>query len=512
MSIVHKPRYKLRPKAVSPEGQTSSPFFDIKQLASIYGFPVPPAQQTSIVGVISFGGGLYGVPANQASTYVLPFGAANCDVQNYWKYLGYTSVTQMPKVIIYPVGGAVNDLTDDGSTGENTLDISIIGGCYPSSSLTIILYLFPNSYSFSQVLPIALAGITVSGHKYVPSVISISWGLPEIYYLTGGHDTTGELTSVSNILKVATEAGINICAAAGDNGSTDGNGTMQLSVDFPASCPYVTSVGGTSLICQNKVYDASTNETVWNDGLLNGSFAATGGGVSAFYSKPTYQTKYNNASYRNVPDVAFNSDPETGLILYLNGQLQAGWGGTSMAAPMFAAYLALVKPTAFVNPLLYSSANSSNNFHDITQGNNYDISVHGEIKSYISQMGYDCCTGLGSINGANLKNVLMAVVPPVPSPIKLAKSIQINYASINLAKNNKIQLTGTILPTNATNKLIAWTSSNSAIVSVNQSGIVTGNKKGSILIRAATTDGTNKYAYTTVNVISTMRSIIFPKN
>jgi kumamolisin len=484
-----KPYHKVHAHAHEQAPRSANtPFFNVKQLASIYGFPPAPLTTAAVtVGVVSFGGGLYGVPSRQASTYVLPANAPNCDVQRYWTYLGYSSA-QMPKVVICPNGGAVNNLADAGGTGENTLDVSIIGGCCPTPNLTILLFLFPGYYSFSQALPVVLAGLTVGGTKYVPTIISISWGAPEIAYLP---NYASELASVNALLKTATDKGVNICAAAGDNGATDGNGTTRLSVDFPAGCPYVTALGGTSLLCASNVYDTATRETVWN----NNNSLATGGGLSAYFSKPAYQTALASA-FRNVPDIALNSDPYTGLILYLNGQLQAGWGGTSMAAPLFAGYLALIKPNKFVNPLLYPAFNSSN-FHDIITGNNSDqVGVAG----YSAKAGYDRCTGLGSINGVNLRAVLL--------PIVLASAVTLNVVNITLVLGRTFQLVATVAPPTTTNKAVTWLSSVKSVATVSASGVVTAKRKGKAVIRVATADGSNKYAYMTVTVVSAMYSII----
>ena len=476
-------------QAAAPRS-TNTPFFNVKQLASIYGFPAAPLTSAPVtVGVVSFGGGLYGVPPQQASTYVLPANAPNCDVQQYWTYLGY-SAAQMPKVVVCPIGGAVNNLADAGGTGENTLDVSIIGGCCPTPNLTILLFLFPGNYFFSQALPVVLAGLTVGGTKYVPTIISISWGAPEIAFLP---NYKSELASVNAVLKTATDRGVNICAAAGDNGATDGNGTTRLSVDFPAACPYLTAVGGTSLFCPSNVYDTATRETVWN----NNNSLATGGGLSAYFSKPAYQTALTPASaFRNVPDIALNSDPYTGLILYLNGQLQAGWGGTSMAAPLFAGYLALIQPNKFVNPLLYPAFNSLN-FHDIITGNNSDqVGVAG----YSAKTGYDRCTGLGSINGVNLRSVLL--------PIVLATAVTLNVGNIMLVIGRTFQLVATVAPPTTTNKAVTWLSSVKSVATVSTSGVITAKRKGKAIIRVATADGSKKYAYMTVTVVSAMYSII----
>ena len=501
-----------------------SPYYTAKQLATIYGFPAPNTSISSVIGVMSFGGGLYGnIDQNGVLT--------NGDVQKYWAYEGIAE-NQMPRVLVCFEGGTKNDLTDIGSTGENTLDVSVIGSCCPNPNLTIILFVFPQSYTLTQSFQVIINGITVAGIKYIPSIISVSWGAPEILYLTNGVDRYGELEGVNNLLKTATQNGLNVCVASGDNGSTDNNGTTQLSADFPSSCPYVTAVGGTTLVCPNGVYDSETTETVWNDGMIRGTLWATGGGISTYFTKPVYQIstlETTETIYRSVPDIALNADPDTGIVMYQNGILQKGIGGTSMGAPMFAAYLAAINVKTFVNPLLYNAANKLC-FNDITIGSNYDTNDRTNIKSYTAGVGYDYCSGLGSIIGKKLTSVLAPIVPVVPVepiapvepivpvvpvepvvpvvpvepivPVALINSISIS-TTLNLNTSKTFQFTSVILPANTENQSVVWTSNNTAIATVNsRTGLVTAIKVGSVKITVTTTDGSNKSASMTLTIIS----------
>ena len=186
-------------------------------------------------------------------------------------------------------------------------------------------------------------------------------------------------------------------------------------VDDPASQPYVTSVGGTRLTV-NAGSGAYASESVWNEGLGNG---AGGGGISGVWPIPAWQqnvpTVFSKTS-RNVPDVALNADPATGYAIYYNGQWTV-YGGTSCAAPLWAAFTACVNQQrvanqqpvlGFVNPLLYSigaGASYMENFHDITSGNNL---------YYHAGMGYDNASGWGSFNGANLFSTLTGAMQPPP--------------------------------------------------------------------------------------------------
>jgi hypothetical protein len=188
---------------------------------------------------------------------------------------------------------------------------------------------------------------------------------------------------------------------------------LNLAVSDPASQPYVTAVGGTSL---TNLGPAPT-ETVWND-QLKYSEGAGGGGISQTFSMPAYQQPLGTVSgstgtpcgitsgdCREVPDVSADADPSTGYVIYdsVNG---LGWnalGGTSGAAPLWAAVLAVDASAngntagyGALNPALYLLAQQSAGtyLNDVTAGNNdYNATDGG---SYPAMTGYDMATGLGT--------------------------------------------------------------------------------------------------------------------
>ena len=195
------------------------------------------------------------------------------------------------------------------------------------------------------------------------------------------------------------------------------NGVSQWTDD-----PNVTLVGGTMLTTTGPG-GSWVSETTWNNGNgINGS----GGGISGSYmgnfSIPTWQqgismtTNFGSTTKRNVPDVslfAYNA-----WVVWNNGST-GGWWGTSIAAPLWAGFTALINQQAvaagkpmvgFLNPALYAigkGATYTNCFHDIVTGNNTNSQSSG---LYPAVAGYDLCTGLGTPNGTNLINTL---VPPV---------------------------------------------------------------------------------------------------
>jgi len=107
---------------------------------------------------------------------------------------------------------------------------------------------------------------------------------------------------------------------------------------------------------------------------------------------------------RNVPDISLNADPETGYAIYYRGEWYI-YGGTSCAAPLWAAFTARINqqrelnglsPLGFANPMLYQFAGShyATDFHDVADGS---TNLY-----YPAVRGYDAATGWGSFNGGNL--------------------------------------------------------------------------------------------------------------
>lgn len=336
------------------------PGFNAKQLGAIYDIASQPASRVGIA-VIELSGGW-----------------TQSDLDTYWSYLG---LPVTPNVVAVSVDGVGNNPGDQsGADGEVTLDIQVIGGICPNSN--IYVYFAPNT---NQGFYDAIAA-AVNSTTHPVSVVSISWGSAENEW------PAATLQQFNTLLQTAAQKGITVCVAAGDNGSSDGEKKGQHA-DFPASSPWVLACGGTNLVCPDKVYDSQTKEVVWNEGSSGG---ATGGGYSTVFPKPSYQSQVpalKSQNYRGLPDVSGDADPETGWIIYLQGQYTV-IGGTSAVAPMWAAYLASIGCKVFVNPVLYSvAASTPSAFHDITSGNN---------GAYKSAIGWDLCTGYGSPNGSVL--------------------------------------------------------------------------------------------------------------
>jgi subtilase family serine protease len=323
---------------------------------------------------------------------------------------GYESRFGLPAVPLQNV--LVDGFPGSAGSGaiEVTLDIELQIALSPGAS-RIIVYEGPNSST----------GVVDTYHRIandnLAKQISTSWGLSE------GQSSPAIISSENAAFQQMAAQGQTIYAAAGDSGAFD-NGTA-LSVDDPASQPFVTGVGGTHLAVN--VGETYNHESSWNvNNTVSGG--AGGGGVSSVWSIPAWQqgiVSVASTTRRNVPDVALNADQNTGYSIFFNG----GWwvvGGTSCAAPLWAAFTARVNqqrsangstPLGFANPAIYqlaSGAKYAADFHDIADGSTNLF--------YKAVTGYDNSTGWGSFNGANLladlAPVVVATTPP-PAPASL---------------------------------------------------------------------------------------------
>lgn len=281
---------------------------------------------------------------------------------------GSTQVTTPPPV-------------DTGWALEMDLDIEWAHAIAPKANI-ILVNTADNSYTN------LLGGDTWAANNGA-SVISNSWGSSEF---------AGETSNDSTFLG---HPGVSFVFSSGDGGKPG---------EYPAYSPNVIAVGGTTLNL-----DSAGNwlsETGWGNGSLSQILGGSGGGISKYESKPSYQKNVKqSSSKRTNPDVAYNADPNTGVSVY--GQLNGGWqqvGGTSAGAPQWAALLSIVDQgrtyntngqtgtlgTKDVLTQLYQV--KSSDFHDIISGNN----------GFKAGRGYDLVTGLGSPVAQNLIPDLVA--------------------------------------------------------------------------------------------------------
>ena len=426
--------------------------FSSKQLSQIYNCPPPTTTSNIVIGVISLGGGLYGT-VNPVTGLL-----TNGDCQQYWSWQGITTSNQ-PKVVLVSVDGSSNvpNVNDGGATLENTLDVETVGTWCWGSNVTIIMYMAANNNLYGAIQYATKSNVIVGSNTYKPSIVSISWGLSEV------QAGVSYVKAIDALCSNAAANNINICVATGDNGSS--NGITGNNVNCPASSAWVIACGGTSLVCPNNTYDSQTVETVWNQ---NGN--GTGGGISKYIAKPSYQSNVTQSSnLRCIPDISLNSDPNTGIVYYVNGFYYPGVGGTSTAAPGIAGFLGRINPKYFFNPKLYTVLTSTS-FHDITVGNN---------GAYTASNGYDLCTGFGSIIGTQIQTTLIT---------NHVTSVSLNTDALTMQIGQFSTLTASVVPPTATNTAVTWSTLNSSVATVN-SGVVSAIAAGSTSIRVTTVDG-----------------------
>jgi len=377
-------RRKTAALTLAQRAAASRSWFYPAELASIYSFPQGDGSGQT-VGLLEFGGGFFADDL-----------AAFCKNAN----------VAVPTVNLVSVNNTPTNQRD-GAEGEVMLDVEVVAGVCPKANIAVYFSTFDEGGWVSAI------DTAIHDEQNPISVLSISWGYAED---APGAWTDGALDSINDSLKAAALLGVTICVAAGDDGSDDQVGDGHAHVDFPSSSPYVLAVGGTTL---KRSATGVITETAWKDGdgLRQDNGGSTGGGVSTYFDRPSWQTatidSVNPGSIdgRIVPDVAADASANTGYWMVVDGQGGAS-GGTSASAPLWASLIALLnaglgKPVGYLNPLLYQAGADGKTLgqtacRDIVSGNNSTASIGG----YSAGEGYDAVTGWGVPIGTALLNGL----------------------------------------------------------------------------------------------------------
>jgi kumamolisin len=372
--------------AGAPHAGTFPTGFTPNKLAELYDFPTGVTGKGQTIGVIELGGGF-----------------RQSELDKYFGGLGLNPLPPPVSVAKFPLSGQ-NDPGTDALDPQNAdvevmLDLEVIGAVAPGAQMVVYFGRDASDMGFLAALSAAIDDQTNR-----PGIISISWGGPE-------RTASKQFQNAFNqLLEKASNVGITVCVAAGDNGSADFRANDpdwdgNAHVDFPASSPFALACGGTRLTAQS---NHIVKEVVWNEGTNDG----TGGGISRAFDLPDYQKTAGVPAAQNppgpimrgVPDVSGNGAVGSGYVVLCDGQHFPDQskgvppvGGTSAVAPLWAGLIArineaLQKRVGFVHPKLYSIANSGV-FRDITSGSNGD---------YAARAGWDPCTGLGSPSGKAL--------------------------------------------------------------------------------------------------------------
>lgn len=388
-----KPLHRIAEKKIADAdatpAQTISPLTP-PHVGQLYGFPASPNAAGQTIGIFEFGGGY------KPSDVTLFYNSISAPV---------------PSINSISVDSQPNAPGSDSYTTETLLDIDVAGSAAPGAHLAV--YFAPwTEQGWVDVVTTAIHDATNK-----PSVISVSYGWPE-------NETFGTLTwslaaikAVNQTFQEAAAMGVTVFVSSGDNGSSCGMTDHKAHVLYPGSDPYVTCVGGTSI---SNVSGLNFTENTWND---NG---VTGGGISDIFYPPNFPLPIwqnwanipgsvnDGHKARGVPDIAGNADPDSGYTLFQNGVNIGSVGGTSAAAPLYAALAALMnaglgEPVGYLNPNLYAVPYAYV-YRDIADGRS---NATGGAPGYTSGAGWDACTGLGSANGTALENALRGMGLPV---------------------------------------------------------------------------------------------------
>ncbi len=352
--------------------------------------------------------GTYGMSSSAtagAGQTVAVFELENVDAGSIAAYQSCAGTnTSVSTVYVDTTAGAGAPATD-GSVGvESALDIDDLIGLVPGASIIDYQGVDAESATDQNVLDVYQRMVTDD----VAQVISSSWGLCE------AAEISATASAENTIFAEAAAQGQSVVAASGDDGSSDcyrATGSTAKAVDDPASQPYVTGVGGTSMTGSG----SAATQTTWNNDT-----GGTGGGISSRWAPVVYQGGVATTAKRAVPDVSALADPYSGYPIYYQDDSVSSSpvpgiiGGTSGAAPTWAAAIVQANASAacqtngrvgFLNNALYKAARSSypTNFWDVTSGDN---SVYAT--GYSAAAGYDEVTGLGSPKEAGLITSLCA--------------------------------------------------------------------------------------------------------
>ena len=305
--------------------------------------------------------------------------------------------------VVAPLGTVAfnpNDPTMAGWAEETELDVQIIHAIAPDAGIVVMTS--PVAETEGTIgLPqfMQLEQYAVSHH--LGQIFSQSYVASEVT-LADSASRQFVQTYANFYKQITTQDGFTVVSGSGDNGATDWQNiaATQLAphptVNFPADVPWVTAVGGTTLM-----------HSVTGNGYEERAWSGSGGGMSTFFSEPGYQQSMPQsvqnelASHRGLPDIAADADPFTGMAFYFNGQWTQT-GGTSASTPFWAAIVAIADQMAghalgFINPVIYkvaASQNAQQDFRDITAGNNAVPKV--SVQGFQAVPGWDAVTGWGS--------------------------------------------------------------------------------------------------------------------
>jgi pseudomonalisin len=398
--------------------------------------------------------------------------------------------TKQPNVIV-PPQGIDPGITNNGDQDEATLDVERVLGTAPGAQADLV------------ISTNASGGIETSAQYEVQTlldpVMNISFGFCETYAGSSGVNFWDSLFSQAAAEGISTfvssgDSGVDACEA----GSTVPSTSQARSINAICSSSYVTCVGGTEFadFASPSIYWKSSNDSglgsvisyipegAWNEPTVTlGSstvttLAATGGGASAFITKPVWQTGTGVPAdgFRDVPDVSFSAsihDGYLGCLKYTGADCVNSviyFGGTSASAASMSGIAALLNQKTGtaqgnINPLLYRlAAHTPTAFHDAasaTSGvalcdlgtpsmcNNSTpgpTGLTGGLAGFALTTGYDLATGLGSLQVTNFLNAPSTTPPNLTATQTTIFSTPFNYPATTINASQTVTFTATVGP------------------------------------------------------------------
>jgi hypothetical protein len=364
---------------------------------------------------------------------------SHSDIQSFIQSLPGGAALPLPNLADIGLLGNINNLSNvtnysteppniQGAVFECTIDVSIAAATGQGANINVY---FTDGTEAGWEAFFNRAIFPPAGDN-PPSVLTASW----VPYLSDDSGTVGLLANPASTVSIldgklqsAAARGITVLMAIGDWGSNNLVGGVGCHVSYPNADPWVTACGGTILGDVNPSPPPVWDEYTWSDANVASPFNSgppppiynsTGGGVSDTFPRPPYQvaagvlpiSKNDGNVRRGVPDVAGMVAMSGFFINGVGGPGQNGGFGTSAVAPLYAGLIATInaflgRNVGFLNPTLYIFGPEICN--DIRIGNN-DPGNTPDSPFYTAAVGWDPCTGWGSINGLRL----LAALAPAP--------------------------------------------------------------------------------------------------
>ena len=398
------------------------------------------------------------------------------DLTTYFKNVGQTN--NVP-VTLLSTDGTSTACTDNSAGGdcddtEQTLDMTQAIGMAPGLS-SLVVYIGSTDTAIIS---------SMTTHSPLPTTIGCSWGW-----------TPADPSTLNPYFEKMASQGQNFFAASGDSSTWS-----KSNEAWPADNAYVVSVGGTDLVTAS-AGGPWKSETAWAD---------SGGGISPdSIPIPSWQslsgvitsTNKGSTTLRNGPDVSANANFTFYTCADQTTCLANEYGGTSFAAPMWAAYIALANEQSvnnggstlgFIDPTIYPQNLTSayaTDFHDITSGTS---------GSYSATTGYDLVTGWGSPNGTGLINAL--------APASSSPSFSLSATSVSILQGSSGSSTVTSTVSDGFDSAVALTVSGlpTGVTGTFSPTSITGSGSSTLSLTVASTTAAGSYTITVTGTSSSL--------